>query len=146
MEIYHSFFFLNAPPTNPVSVLAINNVNDPLVPFDGGEVFSHFHRVKLGKVLSVNESIEFWVSRNRCSTAPVVTEEPDRDPKDGTRVIRKEYNNGMNGTEVILYSVDGGGHTWPGGFQYLPARIIGKTSRDIDASEVIWSFFKKHSK
>lgn len=133
-------------PTQTVSVLAINNVNDPLVPYEGGEIFGRFHRVKLGKVLSVDESIGFWVDRNNCSTTPVVTLEPDRDPKDGTRVMRKEYLNGNDGTEVILYSVDGGGHTWPGGFQYLPAWIIGKTSRDINANQVIWSFFRKHSK
>ncbi|MEI6050002.1 MAG: PHB depolymerase family esterase [Bacteroidota bacterium] len=133
-------------PTNPVSVLAINNVNDPLVPFDGGEISGHFHRVKLGKVLSVNESINFWVNRNKCSISPLVTEEPDRAPNDGTRVLRKEYNNGINGTHVVLYSIDGGGHTWPGGFQYLPVWVIGKTSRDINASEVIWSFFKTHSR
>ena len=133
-------------PSLPVSVLAINNINDPLVPFEGGEIYGHFHRVKLGKVLSVNESIGFWVNFNKCSTIPIVTEEPDRDPKDGTRVTRKEYISEGDGTEVILYSIDGGGHTWPGGFQYLPAWIIGKTSRDIDANEVIWSFFKKHSR
>ncbi|MDQ1332139.1 MAG: Esterase depolymerase [Bacteroidota bacterium] len=136
--------FPNCMPSRPVSVLAINNVNDPLVPFEGGEIYGHFHSIKLGKVLSANESIEFWVNRNKCATSPVVIEEPDRDPKDGTRVTRKEYINNSDGTEVILYSVDGGGHTWPGGFQYLPAWIIGKTSRDIDANEVIWSFFKKH--
>jgi polyhydroxybutyrate depolymerase len=61
-------------------------------------------------------------------------------------VTRKVYGNGIQGTEVILYSVDGGGHTWPGGFQYLPAWLIGKTSRDIDANEVIWEFFKKHTR
>jgi polyhydroxybutyrate depolymerase len=65
---------------------------------------------------------------------------------DGTRVIRKEYNNGVDGTEVILYVVDGGGHTWPGGLQYLPKSLIGKTCRDIDANEIIWSFFKEHSR
>ena len=133
-------------PFKPVSVLAINNVNDPLVPFEGGEIYGHFHSVKLGKVLSADESIEFWVNMNKCSTTPVITEEPDRDSKDGTRVVRKEYKNDADGTEVILYTVDGGGHTWPGGFQYLPAWVIGKTSRDIDANEVIWSFFKKHSR
>jgi polyhydroxybutyrate depolymerase len=133
-------------PSAHVSVLAINNVNDPLVPFEGGEIYGHFHRVKLGKVLSVNESIGFWVNHNKCSTIPVVTEEPDRDPKDGTRVTRKEYISEGDGTEVILYSIEGGGHTWPGGFQYLPAWVIGKTSRDIDANEVIWSFFKKHTR
>lgn len=133
-------------PTEPVSVLAINNVNDPLVPYEGGEIFGHFHRVKLGKVLSVNESVDFWVKQNKCSTTAVLVEEPDRDPDDGTRVQRTEYLNGSNKTEVVLYSIEGGGHTWPGGFQYLPAWVIGKTSRDINANEVIWAFFKKHSK
>jgi polyhydroxybutyrate depolymerase len=133
-------------PSNPVSVLAINNVNDPLVPFDGGEIYGHFHRVKLGKVLSTEESVMFWVKHNRCSLEPVVTEEPDTDPKDGTRVISKQYLNHNNGTEVVLYIVEGGGHTWPGGIQYLPARMIGKTSRDFNATEVIWSFFKRHSR
>ncbi|MCX6302823.1 MAG: alpha/beta hydrolase-fold protein [Bacteroidia bacterium] len=130
----------------PVSVLAINNVNDPLVPYEGGNIYSSIRKLNLGKVLSVDESIGFWVSRNQCSPLPVVTEEPDTDPKDGTRVTRKEYINNSDGTEVILYSVDGGGHTWPGGVQYMPAWIVGKTSRDIDANEVIWSFFKKHSR
>lgn len=133
-------------PSRPVSVLAINNKNDPLVPFEGGEIYGHFHRIKLGKVLSVNESVGFWVKQDNCSGTPVVTEEPDRDPNDGTRVTKMQYTSGIDGTEVILYVVEGGGHTWPGGFQYLPAWIIGKTSRDIDANEVIWAFFQRHSK
>ncbi len=133
-------------PADPVSVLAVNNVDDPLVPFDGGEIYVRRGKVKLGKILSTEKSIEFWVSRNKCSGTPVVTEEPDRDPRDGTRVIRKYYGNGTRGTDVVLYEIKGGGHTWPGGIQYKPEAVIGRTSRDIDACEVIWSFFKNHSK
>ena len=137
--------FPECSPSRPVSVLAINNTDDPLVPFEGGYIYG-IRKINLGKVLSVSESVGFWVKRNMCSITPVVTEEPDRDPKDGTRVTCKQYINGIDGTEVILYVVDGGGHTWPGGFQYLPAGMIGKTCRDFDANEVIWSFFKKHSR
>jgi polyhydroxybutyrate depolymerase len=133
-------------PSFPVSVLAINNMNDPLVPYDGGYIYGHFHRVNLGKVLSVDESILYWVNRNKCMPVPVISEEPDRDPDDGTRVLKKQYKNETDGTEVILYSIKGGGHTWPGGFQYLPEWLIGKTSRDIDANEIIWTFFKGHSR
>lgn len=133
-------------PSEPVSVLAINNINDPLVPFYGGEIQSSIKKVKLGKVLSASESIGFWVKWDDCSITPVETEEPDRDPKDGTRVKSTHYINGNDGTEVILYAVAGGGHTWPGGFQYMPKWIIGKTSRDIDANEVIWAFFRRHSR
>ena len=138
--------FPECSPSRPVSVLAINNTEDPLVPYEGGEIIGGFRKIKLGKVLSVDESIAFWIERNMCSATPVVTEEPDLDPKDGTRVTRKDYINGTDGTEVILYSVEGGGHTWPGGIQYLPAWIIGKTCKDFDANEVIWSFFKNHSR
>ncbi|MGQ0569083.1 MAG: hypothetical protein ACT4P5_06055 [Armatimonadota bacterium] len=58
---------------------------------------------------------------------------------------REDYGPCAEGTEVILYAVEGGGHTWPGGWQYLPERVVGRTSRDIDANQVIWSFLKKHA-
>jgi len=133
-------------PVMPVSVLAINNVNDPLVPYEGGSIYTSIRRLNLGKVLSAEESVGFWVNRNQCPAFPLVTEEPDLDPKDGTRVTRKEYTACLDGTRVILYSIDGGGHTWPGGIQYLPVIIVGRTCRDINACEVIWSFFRKHSR
>jgi polyhydroxybutyrate depolymerase len=41
---------------------------------------------------------------------------------------------------VRFYTIDGGGHTWPGGTQYLPASIVGKTTRNLDASQTLWAF------
>jgi polyhydroxybutyrate depolymerase len=128
----------------PVSVLMMPGTEDPLVPWEGGEI--GFRRgQKFGRILSVPESIRFWANHNRCPTSPLITYEPDRDPNDGTRVRREAYVPCGGGTEVLLYAVEGGGHTWPDGDQYLPARIIGRTSRDIDANEVIWGFFKRHT-
>ena len=42
----------------------------------------------------------------------------------------------------LVVALHGGGHTWPGGYQYLPEFLIGKTNRDLDASETIWNFFQ----
>jgi polyhydroxybutyrate depolymerase len=47
---------------------------------------------------------------------------------------------------VKLAAIEGGGHTWPGGYQYLPERFIGKTSQDVDANALIWNFFKDAGK
>ncbi len=138
--------FPQCPMTRPVSVMAINSTDDPLVPYQGGNIYGGIIKANLGKVLSVDETIGFWINRNRCSTTPVVTELPDLSPGDGTKVTRKQYINKTEGSEVILYVVSGGGHTWPGGFQYLPEKIIGKTCRDFNACEFIWSFFKKHTR
>jgi polyhydroxybutyrate depolymerase len=139
------YLLLSCSPSRPVSVLAINGVDDPLVPFAGGDVTGPYGLKKLGKVLSAPESIKVWVKNNECLETPVITYEPDMKPQDGTRVRKEAYTNGKNNSEVILYAIEGGGHTWPGGYQYLGEKIVGKTSRDINADEVIWDFFEKHS-
>jgi polyhydroxybutyrate depolymerase len=43
---------------------------------------------------------------------------------------------------VVLYRVEGGGHTWPGGGQYLPARIIGPVARTLDATGLMLAEFR----
>jgi len=75
---------------------------------------------------------------------PTITQLPDKDPSDGTKVRKEIYGGCRDGVEVVLYAIEGGGHTWPGGLQYLPESIIGRTSRDFNASEVIWQFFEEH--
>jgi polyhydroxybutyrate depolymerase len=131
-------------PGRPVSLLAINNTKDPLMPFSGGEVTGPFGKKKIGKVLSAKESIGFWIIFNGCKSKAVISDLPDIDPKDGTRIQLRIFNGGKNNTEVQFYAIEGGGHTWPGGYQYLGEWIIGKTSRDMDACGVIWEFFKRH--
>lgn len=132
--------------TRPMSVLVMTGTKDPFTPWEGGETPDPTGQRMLGRVLSVPATVKVLVAHNECSSTPTITWEPDRDPQDGTRVRKELYGNGKDGTEIILYAIEDGGHTWPGGWQYLPERTVGKTSRDIDANEVIWSFFKKHSR
>ena len=70
---------------------------------------------------------------------------PDLDPTDGTRVFVERREDCTDGASVELYRVEGGGHTWPGGRPYAPQRIVGRTSHDIDASQVAFAFFASHS-
>jgi polyhydroxybutyrate depolymerase len=131
-------------PSRPISVLMIPGTQDPLVPWNGGEI-GFAGGAKVGKALSVADAIRYWAGHNQCPSPPAVVMEPDRDPQDGTRVRRETYGPCRDGTEVVLLAVEGGGHTWPGGWQYLPERVIGRTSRDINANEVIWGFFRRHA-
>ncbi len=134
---------LHCTPSRPISVLTINGTADPLVPWTGGEV--RFGPLKLGRVESVAETVRFWVAHNHCSPTPAISWLPHRGVPDGTQVRREAYGGGQAGTEVILYAIEGGGHTWPRGWQYLPEGLVGKTSQDLEADEMIWNFFKKHS-
>lgn len=127
-------------PDRPVSVMIVQGVEDPIVPFKGGTL-----RHNRGETLPTQTIVQKWVDHNGCG-APTTEELFDRDPEDGTRVKKVTYSGGHEETEVVEYIIEGGGHTWPGGPQYLPASIIGRVSKDIDATPLIWEFFDKHPK
>jgi polyhydroxybutyrate depolymerase len=124
----------------PVPIMLLNGTADPLVPYKGGyvEVLGN----KRGKITSIDETIDIFTKRNDCAVAPEVTQLNDRDPDDGTRVIRYAYANTDNRHTVVLLKIINGGHTWPGGWQYLGTKLIGKTSMDINACDEIWGFFR----
>ncbi len=128
-------------PSQPISILIMNGTEDPLVPLDGGEV--HFLRTELGLAWSTHEMVAFWIEANGCDSSPHVEQLPDLDPDDGTRITRDVYSDCDAGTRIILYTVEGGGHTWPGGSQYAPESLIGRVSQDMHAGEVIWRFFEE---
>ena len=92
---------------------------------------------------SHDQIIKKWVTLNNCDPKPVITQIPDN-ADDGTTVVKEEYSNPANGLKVIGYTINNGGHTWPDGKQYLPAFIIGKTTRNLNACRVIWDFFKSY--
>jgi hypothetical protein len=46
-----------------------------------------------------------------------------------------------------LYKIINGGHTWPGGnpaYLIIPGYNMGNTNFDINASEIMWDFFKNY--
>jgi polyhydroxybutyrate depolymerase len=132
---------VNCQSANPLSVLLIHGNKDPVVPFDGGFV----KRFPESPILSHQESISRWVHRNKCKEEPSVTIIPDK-AHDDTYIIKTDYAGGINSTEVVSYVIDNGGHNWPGTTLSLPIALTGRTSHNLDATQVIWDFFKAHPK
>jgi len=133
----------NCKPNRPVPALYIHGTTDPLVPFLGGQITAG--GTAGGTILSHFQAIDKWVTINGCNTTPTITDLPDI-ANDGTTIKQRVYSGGANGSEVVSYVVLNGGHTWPQGYQYLNEAIIGKTSQDMNACEVIWTFFKRFSR
>lgn len=130
------------PDAPAVSLLMINGTEDPLVPFDGVEV--KFRDKHLGAKLTVPATISRWSTWLGCTQPPTKSDLADVDPSDRTRVSLSQQLVCRDQSEVTLVTIEGGGHTWPGGHPYLPERTIGRTSRDVDASELIGAFFSRH--
>ena len=126
-------------PSQPVSVLIMNGTEDPLMPWEGGDV--RFASQRLGQVLSTAQTVDKWVALNGCDRMPAIESLPNTAPLDGIHVTRSSYSRCSGGAEVQLYRMEGGGHTWPGGPQQTAPRVVGRVSRDVDATDAIWSFF-----
>jgi polyhydroxybutyrate depolymerase len=129
-------------PPLATAVLVMNGTDDPLVPYAGGQI--KVFGQERGDILSTQETIEWWVRHNGCLPSPKVEKLPDQDTTDGCSVEVATYGNGKLGTEVVLYKVVAGGHTWPGGKQYLGKWLVGRVCRDINATQVIFDFFARH--
>ncbi|MDF1701655.1 MAG: PHB depolymerase family esterase [Planctomycetota bacterium] len=129
-------------PAQPVGLMVINGTSDPLVPYGGGHVTA-FGR-KRGAIFSTNETIVRWRAFNGCQTDAQAQPLPDKAPRDGTTTTVTRYTPCRRGAEVVLVRVQGGGHAWPGGTQYLPQRLVGRASRDFEATPRIFDFFARH--
>lgn len=124
-------------PTQPVSVLMMHGTADESVPYSGGRVRGPVDMY----VLSVAETIDRWLTADGCEDrTPAVTTLPTG------IVVRCQSYTCSRGTAVMLYTIEGGGHIWPGRplFGHPGPRTVSATSGDFDATRTIWEFFKTH--
>ena len=132
-------FRLEFLPSRPVSALIINGTDDPLVPYAGGAVAR-----TNGRVLGARETARLWAQADSCR--PEAVSDPPSREKGGCRTVRERWTGGTGRTEVALDTIEGGGHTWPGGPQYAPKILIGRACPEPDATRRIWEFFRSHPK
>ncbi len=131
-------------PARPVPMLVVNNTEDGMVPYAGGRVARKDG--KNGEVLATVDTVLAWQRFNGCRVgaadgdATSVAILAARD--DDTRAVMLTFDAGCPAAPVVLARIESGGHTWPGGWGYLPKMLIGKTSRAWDASAGMWDFFE----
>ncbi|SLN57923.1 alpha/beta hydrolase family esterase [Oceanibacterium hippocampi] len=132
-------------PSRPIPVLMINGDRDRFVPFDGGPVAGFLGQDR-GAVHSVAESLAVFARVNGCGTSPMTVARRDAVPDDDTRLVMEDYPGCRDGASVRLYRVIGGGHTYANPDRPaagpIVRRILGPGSREFDATEAIWAFFR----
>jgi polyhydroxybutyrate depolymerase len=116
--------------TRPLSILAFHGTKDPLVPYQNGAIGLSLPGIKVrGTELNMGD----WARLDHCRAAPRVT-------RIGSQVVRRQWSGCAPGTAVGLYTILGGGHSWPGAD---PTKAIGLTTEQINATSLILSFFTR---
>jgi polyhydroxybutyrate depolymerase len=131
-------------PKKALPILFMNGTEDPLSKWNGGQVGRN--KDMRGSVLSVTDTIKYWVRINRAE--PVASKENlfDVNQHDKSRVIRHKHAAKPNGKPVVLYEIRGGGHTEPSiriPYSKWLSLIVGNQNRDIEMADTVWEFFEK---
>jgi polyhydroxybutyrate depolymerase len=118
--------------TRPVPTINVHGTADTAAPYEGGSSWV------LPRTAPPFPPVRRWMSelarRNGCDDEPTsVAVTPD--------VTRSAWS-GCE-ADVVLYTIHGGGHTWPGGGP-MPEWFVGRTTDQLDATAEMWQFFRQH--
>jgi polyhydroxybutyrate depolymerase len=114
-----------------VSLIIFNSVDDQHIPYNGG--VGEKSLVDVEK-LPVETVVDLWVNKYNCFLM---------NKSESSSFYKTSYKNN-NGTEIILYKMLSGGHSWPGGERI---RKFGDTPvKSVSATDLIWEFFKNNPK
>jgi polyhydroxybutyrate depolymerase len=115
----------------PVPIVVFRGTGDPIVPYGGGRV-----RCCGGPVVNDTKAdITGWARHNGCAARPRTTTK-------GV-VVTTHYTGCAGGADVVLHTVQSGGHTWPGAIA-VPGLGNSTGKDELDASAEIWRFFADH--
>ncbi len=140
-------------PTRPVPVAAFHGTADTFVTYDGspGTGASRLPAPDgsgrtLGEIggdrapvlgTPIPEHLRRWAEHNGCRPEP-------RERRVASDVTLLSWPC-PPGADVLLYRIEGGGHSWPGSaFSAGIEGIVGRTTMSISANEVMWEFFRTH--
>jgi len=123
--------YLIRPCTGPIPVLAFHGTADPVVPYADRATGRSVPGVP---VVGAEQNLAAWARLDGCRSVP-------RADHPAPDIVRRRWAPCRLGSTVTLYSVLGGGHTWPGSPVILPAAAFGATSRSLDATGLMLRFF-----
>jgi polyhydroxybutyrate depolymerase len=126
-------------PQRPLPIALIEGTDDPIMPMQGGTV-----QPNQGLVISLLDTMAFWINTNGCPAVPDTFFLPPPVPDDGTRVSVSSRSC-LGNNDLLLFSVIGGGHTWPGTSEVLSRGVVGVTSQAMDTTSHVWAFFASHT-
>ena len=113
--------------THPVPLFEIHGTADRTSAWEG----DLDNKGGWGAYVAVPMAVHYWAAKNKCTGMQTDTI-PGRTPENGRKVIAHRFTGGTGGSEVWLYEIVGGKHSWG--------------EQDIDTGEELWKFFSKFVK
>ena len=113
-------------------VMFVHGTADPVIPYDG-------EGQERGAICSADESVRRWAECNGYAGKPSEVRPAEIAP-DGNKVSITRYGPPGSPKPAILYTIEQGGHVWPGTRRLPASPRLGPACRNLDATRLIWNF------
>lgn len=121
----------------PMPMVAFHGTADPVVAYGaGGGTVDDANTPNAG-VTGALSNVAAWAANGGCDPTPKQT-------RIGDDVVLRRYRGCDPGVDVALYTIEGGGHTWPGADIDIAAPEL--TTHTIDATQIALDWFEAHPK
>ena len=108
-------------PTRPMPIMEVHGTEDRTSEWTGDLE----NKGGWGAYIAVPDAIDYWVKVNGCKES--TSEELPLKNADANQVTLHKYFDGKKNSQVWLYEIKGGKHSWG--------------NKDIDTAAEIWKFF-----
>jgi polyhydroxybutyrate depolymerase len=133
-----------SPPPRPISIMQFSGLKDVYAPYYGGKSVERINKFETN-LKPVEAAVQSWATFDGCSSKP-------SEVKRIGQAVKTQWGPCKNNTEVVLWTLENGGHTWPGG-RAMPSETrgvfgapgVGPINQDISASNEMWQFFKRQT-
>lgn len=112
-------------PNRSIPIMHMHGTADATIAYDGSSP---------PFITSVDVTMDHWVAHNQCDASSVVTESLPDIASDSYTIDTYHWNQCEASSEVLLYKINNGPHTWLG------------PSNDVFATQEIWTFLRKHTR
>ena len=117
------YMYRRLEPKQPIPIMEVHGTHDPLARWNGDP----FNNDLRGGDIAIPRVVGLWAATNRCNYE--VTEEL---PLVRNKIITHKYMGGTDGTQVWLYEIVNGKHSW--------------AENDMNTAAEIWKFFSLYLK
>lgn len=130
----------------PVNMLIMHGTLDNNIKWTGNSQTLR-NGSQLFLTLPIPDTMNYWAMKMGCLGEPIRDDVDIPDPEDpqDTGLIILWGTDCAQDAELVLYAIMNGGHNWPGIDGGIPAQVAGFINTDVDATQIIWDFFKSHS-
>lgn len=128
----------------PVNMLVMHGTYDNNILWDGN-VQTMPNGQQFYMTMPITDTMEFWARKMECFGESTREDVDIPESTDETGLVIFDAGDCNGGAELVLYAVLYGGHNWPGVGDGIPSQVAGQVNVELDATQVIWDFFKSHS-